>query len=421
MDKKILIIISFLFLLLIPFLYASIPGDWWGTVIINGVSGNNGAVVDAYIDGNKVASSIVGEYAFGYYLIHVLGKSGNLIQFKVNGTKAGGLQEWAFGSHRLDFSVDIEEEPEEPNEGYNLSSFHDLDICENGVQGDLDINIKEPDEGDEFGVGDEIKVEIDVENNADEDKDIVVEVALYNINEDDVEEEADDEKEIRDGRDETFEFVFDVPDDFEDDDYIIYVKAYEDNNEESECVEGAIEIDLEREKHDVIIKDFSINPSSVIAGKSFDVFTEVQNIGKNDEDVYIILEIKELDVSTESETFELEEFGEDDSFSETFSIKIPENAQKGDYNIIVRVIFDDEEDKREYTVSVLEKEPVQKETIFLNKEIVEIKEKAPLKIEKIAKVQKALEIPSAVPIAIAIGIIILIILIVFVSVKGRKK
>ena len=296
---------------------------------------------------------------------------------------------------------------------YNLDLFDDLDTCKSGVIGDLDINMKEPDEGDEFGIGDKIEIEIKVENNADEDKDIVVEVALYNIDEDDVEEEVDDEKEIRDGRDETFKFIFDVPDDFEDDDYLVYVKVYEEGDEESQCVEGAIEIDLEREKHDVIIKSVSISPEKVYAGQNLNVFTEVQNIGKNDEDVYVVVEIKELDVSTESETFELEEFGEDDSFSETFSIKIPGNAEEGEYEVEIKVVFDGEENEKKETISVLEKVPIQMEPIDLT-----IKETP--KIEKIPKVQEALEISSAIPIVLSIGILILIVLIVVVSVRRGK-
>jgi len=295
---------------------------------------------------------------------------------------------------------------------YNLGLFDDLDTCKSGVVGDLDLKLKEPHQGDDFGVGDEIKVKIDVKNNADENKDIVVEVALYNIDKNDIEGEIDDEEEIRDGKTESFELVLNVPDDFEDDSYLLFVKAYENRNEESQCVEGAIDINLEREKHDVIIKDFSINPESIVAGKNFDVFMKVQNIGENDEDVYLIAEIKELNVLTESETFELEEFGEDDTYSETFSVEIPENAQKGDYTVLVKAIFDGEEDKKTSTISVLERVSVQMETINLT-----IKETP--KIEKIPKIQKVSEIPLAVPIALSIGIIILIILIIIVGIRKR--
>lgn len=84
-------------------------GDWWGTVTVNGNAGNNGAVVDAYINGNKAASATVGEYETNYYLIHVEGVSGDEIAFKVNGAEAETVG-WSGGDHRLDLEVTIQEE-----------------------------------------------------------------------------------------------------------------------------------------------------------------------------------------------------------------------------------------------------------------------------------------------------------------------
>ncbi len=312
---------------------------------------------------------------------------------------------------------------------HNLSLFDDLDTCKSGVVGDLDLELKDPDEGDEFGPGEEIEVKVEVKNNADDDKKIIVEASLYNIDEDDEIQNIDDDKKIKDNDDKKFDLILEVPDDFEDDAYLVFVKAYEKGDEGSQCVEGAISIDLEREKHEVIIEDFSINPLSIIAGKSFDVFTEVQNIGESDEDVYVVVEIKELGVLTESETFELEEFGEDDFYSETISIKIPGNAKKGNYTLVIKAIFDGEDDEREETISVLEREPIQMETIFLNKEIVKIEAKEPLKIEEkdliLEKTPQKIEkdgediIPLFVPWLLFVGIIVLIILIVTVGLRRR--
>ena len=311
---------------------------------------------------------------------------------------------------------------------YNLSLFDDLDTCKAGTIGDLDLKVKNPDEGDEFGPGEEMEIKIDIENNANEDMRIIIEASLYNINEDDVEEETDDEKKIRNGKDETFELILEIPDDFEDDNYLLFVKAYEDRNEEEQCVEGAIGIDLKREKHDVIIKEFSLTSESVVAGKSFDVFAEVQNIGESDEDVYLAAEIKELGVLTESETFELEEFGKDDTNLEIISIKIPENAEKGEYDIEIKAFFDGEEDGRTVVISVLERVPIELKPIDLTigpldlttKEIKEIQkiEKIP-RIEKTQKTREAFEIPLIVPVLLSVGIIILIIFIVIVSLKRK--
>ena len=439
MNKN-LIIVSLCLIFLISVISAvPLPHAFYGNVDYS-----NGESVEGVITA-KIDESIVGrcDIVSGFYDLIVNSEYGGLIYFYLEGKNEpiGTFFFDAFEVTELNFIIEIPEpycgdgycENDEdcsscpadcgvcPPKEYNLSLFHDLDTCRSGIIGDLDLKLKDPDDGDEFGVGDKIEIKVDVENNADEDKDIVVEVILYNIDQDDVEEETDDEEEIRDGKDETFEFVFDVPEDFEDDNYVIYVKAYEDNEEELQCVEGAIDIELEREKHEVIIKDFSINPLSVTAGKSFDVFTEVQNIGESDEDVYVVVEIKELGVLTESETFELEEFGEDDSFSETFSVKVPENAKKGAYEVEIRVVFDGEEDEKIAMVSVLERVPVQLELIDLivkklpKVEKIDLTIKKLPEVEKIAKVQKVLEIPPAIPIALSIGIIILIILIVVVA------
>ncbi len=313
---------------------------------------------------------------------------------------------------------------------YNLSLFDDLDTCRSGIVGDLDLELKDPDDGDEFQPGEEIEVKVEVKNNDDDDKKIIVEAYLYNIDEDEEIQDTDDRQKVKDNDDKKFNLALDVPNDFEKDNYLIFVKAYENGEEESQCVEGAISIDLEREEHEVIIKDFSVSPKSVTAGKSFDVFTEIQNIGESDEDVYVVVEIKELGVLTESELFELEEFDEDDSHSETLSIKIPKNAKEGEYEITIKAIFDGDEDEREETISVLEKEPVQMETIFLNKRITEIEDREPLKIEKKdlvlektpPRIEKGREsvIPSFVPWLLFAGIIVLIVMIVIVGLRRRR-
>jgi len=100
--------ILLLFLFIIPLCSASsLPGDWWGKVTINSNSGNDGAIVDAYINGIKFASSTVGEYVSGYYLIHVEGKVGDFVYFKVNDIYVNEPpQPWSIGNHpQFDLTV----------------------------------------------------------------------------------------------------------------------------------------------------------------------------------------------------------------------------------------------------------------------------------------------------------------------------
>ncbi len=238
---------------------------------------------------------------------------------------------------------------------YDLDSFDDLDLCEEGIIGDLELEIEKPDEGDDFQIGDVIKIKAEVDNNADEDKDFIVEASLYNIDEDDEEENVEsNDEEINEDDSETFKLEIEVPDDFDDnDDYVIFVKAYEDNEEDTQCDQNAVGISLEREKHDVIIKDATITSQTVYSGNSINVFVDVENVGSKDEDVYVTLENSALEISEKSETFELEEHGDDDFSTQIFFVKIPSDAKEGDYLLNIRVVFDDGSDERTETISVL--------------------------------------------------------------------
>ena len=127
----------------------------------------------------------------------------------------------------------------------------------------------------------------------------------------------------------------------------------------------------------------------------------------------------------ESEIFELEEAGEDDLYSETFSVKIPKNTEKGEYELIIRVVFDGDDNEERKTISVLEKAPIEMETIYLQKEIpveketIFLEDKKPLKIEE-KKLPVKTSIPQFVPLLLFVGIIILILLIIIIAIRKRN-
>ena len=239
---------------------------------------------------------------------------------------------------------------------YNLSEFEDLEMCVEGEQGDLIVEIEEPSNKDDFGPGDEIEIEVNVKNNADEDKKIIVEAYLYNVDEDEEVEDVESEyEEIRDGRSETFDLIIIVPEDFEEEDnYILFVKAYEKSDEEVQCNYDAIEVELEREKHKLIISEVSVDSSQGYAGGSLELFVEVNNVGGEDEeDVYITIEQSDLGISEKSELFEIERYGDDDSITKRFNINIPTTALPREYNFTIEVVYDDGEDSKLVTVSLI--------------------------------------------------------------------
>ncbi|MCP6727552.1 MAG: DUF5011 domain-containing protein [Patescibacteria group bacterium] len=254
-------------------------------------------------------------------------------------------------------------------EEFDLDLLDGLDKCDEGIQGNLEIDIKDPDEGDDFKIGEEIKIDVEVTNNADEDKDIIVEATLYNINDDDDEEQVEsNDLKIDEGEDLDFELLLKVAENLEEkDDYLIFVKAYEEDEEDTQCNQEIVSVNIEREEHNVVIKNIMLNPQMIYQGKNLEIIVKVENIGSNDEDdVYISAESEELGISNRSEFFELEEFGEDDSSSvKTLLIKTPYGAEEGTYEIKVRVNFDDGFDEKIETFYVAGRVVVVPEIIFL--------------------------------------------------------
>ena len=91
--------------------------------------------------------------------------------------------------------------------------------------------------------------------------------------------------------------------------------------------------------HSVIIQDFSLSPSTVMAGRGLTGLVKVKNIGDKDFDfVKVTMSIPALGVDA---TEYLDELNADEAatFSE-LELTIPENAQPGVYDVVVRVEFD---------------------------------------------------------------------------------
>ena len=240
---------------------------------------------------------------------------------------------------------------------YNVSEFEDLETCEMGEQGNLVVEIEEPGDRDDFGVRDDIEIEVKVKNNADEDKKIIVEAYLYNVDEDEeVESVESDSQEIKDGRSEDFEMTMEVPDDFkEGDNYVLFVKAYEKGDEELQCSYNIIDIELEREEHDLIISEIGLDSSESYRGGSIEFIVEVENIGsEEEEEVYIIIEQESLGISEKGDLFDIEEYGEDDSYSERFKIKVPTTVLPGEYDFTIKVVYGSRKDSKLVNVEVLE-------------------------------------------------------------------
>ncbi len=208
------------------------------------------------------------------------------------------------------------------------------EICKSGIKGDLDISIDEPDSGETFNPGEQIDIQVNVENNDDSDMDVKVTAIFYNLDEnDEIKKVTSEADEIEDGSDKDFDLKMILPTNLdENDDYVLYIKAYEDGREGSNCDFASSDINTERESHKVVVSEINLVPEAIQCGQKLTVQATAENIGtESEDDVYVKLLAKDFGVNKDSETFDLDEFDDSDNeFTTQFTFDVPNNA-KGDY------------------------------------------------------------------------------------------
>jgi len=193
---------------------------------------------------------------------------------------------------------------------------------------------------------DSVEVEVKVEFNADDDDDdidAVIEVGLYDVEDNefvDLEDEDDLERDISldEGDSATEVFTIEVPSDVSDDSdrYRLYVKVYEEDDEDQLCADADDgdyyqDIKIEKESYDVILKDIEVT-DSVPCGQEVQVSAKVYNVGEHDEDkVYVTLKNNLLGLNMDSETFSLDEG--DDFHRVYFNFIVPTNISENTYKL----------------------------------------------------------------------------------------
>lgn len=217
------------------------------------------------------------------------------------------------------------------------------DFCSSGIRGeDLSISVNDPDRNDDFKPGETINVDMKVRNKG-KDKDVAVEAFLWNIDKDDEVESLDvDTVSLDRGDDENFEFEIDVPDDVEDDKIVLYIKASDEDEEESQCLVRSVGLDVERDQNDVRITSITL-PDTLICNTSYSAKTNARNFGRNDaEDVFFRIANNDLGIALESDKFDLREFDKSgDSTSRIFSFDVP--LKTGDSTFNIDVVYDGNE------------------------------------------------------------------------------
>lgn len=243
-----------------------------------------------------------------------------------------------------DWQVKCEDnaENEGSSETRNFNITGGTQYCDDGEQGDgLAITLESPDSGDELYAGENVSIRVNVENTYTDDLDVVIEVELYDIDEDDSVVSTDYETTIQEDDENTYTLYLKIPTDVDvDDDYVVNAKVYEDGNENEQCKEDGIDVTLEQKVHNIVITSFSLSPTLVQCGQTFNANLKIENDGSNDEDIRVGVKNSDLKVDF-SKDFSLNS-GND--YSETINLVVPTNASEKDYSIVLTVYYNDYED-----------------------------------------------------------------------------
>jgi len=222
---------------------------------------------------------------------------------------------------------------------FNLELRINPNACKNGPIGDVDVEIKDPDDGDDFEIGDTISLRVEVTNNDNDDHDYIVKAVLYDLtNNKKLESVESDQVNINDDDSDTIEFDLIIPTDEnidDGDDFAIFVKAFEDGQEDEFCNDAEnIDISIDVPSHKVVIQDSSITPTSASCGDAVTASVDVKNVGSsNERNVRVRVREPTLNINVVSDTFELEEVGEDDEATQTLTFQVPGDAKPGQYTI----------------------------------------------------------------------------------------
>jgi uncharacterized membrane protein len=203
--------------------------------------------------------------------------------------------------------------------------------------------------------GDELEVRIQLESSTDMD-DVQVEVAIRGYDHDDLVEDITDAFNMKQNVTYVKKLSLPLRDRMDQDQYKLRVRV---SDRDNPTVEQTYELDVEAERHSVMIKDVILNPENEVkAGRALLASVRVGNFGQKDEkDIKVQISIPELGVSASSYLDEVEKEDDDDDSrtSEEMFLRIPEDAKTDVYTLVAKISYDegDEIETKEVNVKVV--------------------------------------------------------------------
>ena len=210
--------------------------------------------------------------------------------------------------------------------------------------------------------GSKLEIKGDVENLFTDDdditiEDITVEITIDGIDDGDDLEESVDVGDINADEKEGFSVDFEIPGDIDAEEYDVEILVEgDDENGAEHSIRWEVKVQVEKDNHDIQIRDVAISPSSIDCSRTIGINVDLKNQGENDEDEVVVkIESATLGINQEDTSIpEIEEgTGDDTEYSKTYPFTIGDKVKAGTYQIIVRAYYDTDTLSDSETVSLI--------------------------------------------------------------------
>lgn len=246
------------------------------------------------------------------------------------------------------------------------------------ITSDATLVINNIDKDDEFFTGDNILVDVKVDNN-DLDNDLKFEIHafLYDIDKEDIVSDSFINAEINKASTKTQRLELAVKRDINlDNDYAIFAYVYSKEKGRIYYNEKFVKIELKRKLHDVKIENLNIEPMQLVCGDPIYIKLRLTNYGEKEEKVFINIENSILNINEKTGEYILDEYeGDNDFLIKEFNIILPESAAAGEYKIKTRAIFNNVEE--DYQESIITLGECKKQNV----EVTQVNAPEPIKIK----------------------------------------
>jgi uncharacterized membrane protein len=260
-----------------------------------------------------------------------------------------------------------------------------------------------------------VKFDIKIKNLFEKElEDIDVEVTIEDIDDgDDLDEKASISK-LDSGDSKEVDVDFELPLKVDDGDYDVKIHVEgEDEDNNMHVFDWVLELEVKKEKNDVVIKKASILPSTVSCGQIAELFIQVLNLGRVDEDIEIEISNEELGVTVKETDIELDTgTGDDAEYEKKYRLRIADNMEEGIYPLNIKVSYNNGRFSRTEDVDLI---------IQDCKEVKETKKVETVKVVKTSsakttgKIQKP---PAQISYSMDDGIIIFVLVVLIVILGG---